>query len=33
MMSMNVEDVKTFYYDVMKMAGKLVIPRESQCFQ
>ena len=31
--SMDVEDVKTSYYDVMRMAGKLLISKESQSFQ
>ena len=31
--SMDVEDVKASYYDVMRMAGKLVISKESQPFQ
>ena len=31
--SMDVKDVKTSYYDVMRLAGKLVISRESQPFQ
>ena len=30
---MDVEDVKVSYYDVMWMAGKIVISRESQSFQ
>ena len=30
---MDVEDVKVSYYDVMRMAGKIVISRESQSFQ
>ena len=30
---MDVNDVKTSYYDVMCMAGKIVISRESQSFQ
>ena len=32
-MSMDVEDVKASYYNVMGMAGKLVISKESQPFQ
>ena len=31
--SMDVEDVKASYYDVMPMAGKVVITPESQSFQ
>ena len=31
--SMDLEDVKAFYYDVMRMAGKIVISWESQFFQ
>ena len=31
--SMDVEDVKASYYDVMQMAGKGVISQESQSFQ
>ena len=31
--SMDVEDVKASYYDVMRMAGKLVISKDSQPFQ
>ena len=31
--SMDVEDVKASYYDVMCMAGKIVISQESQSFQ
>ena len=30
--SMDVEDVKAPYYDIMRMAGKIVISRESQSF-
>ena len=30
---MGVEDVKAYYYDVMRMEGKLVISKESQPFQ
>ena len=30
--SMDVEDVKALYYDVMRMAGKIVISQESQSF-
>ena len=30
---MDVEDVKAPYYDVMRMAGKLVISKDSQPFQ
>ena len=31
--SMNVEDVKDSYFNMMRMAGKIVIPCESQTFQ
>ena len=31
--SMDIEDVKASYYNVMHMAGKFVISRESQSFQ
>ena len=31
--SMDVEDIKASYYNVMRMAGKLVISKESQPFQ
>ena len=31
--SMDVEDVKASYYDIMQMAGKIVISQESQSFQ
>ena len=31
--SMEVEDVKASYYDVMRMAEKIVISQESQSFQ
>ena len=31
--SMDVEDVKASYYDVMRMVGKIVISCESQSFQ
>ena len=31
--SMDMEDVKASYYDVMRMAGKIVISREDQSFQ
>ena len=31
--SMDVEDVKASYYDVMRMAGKIVISQESQTFK
>ena len=30
---MDIEDVKASYYDVMRMAGKIVISRESQSFK
>ena len=30
---MDIEDVKASYYDLMRMAGKLIISRESQPFQ
>ena len=30
--SMDVDDVKVFYYDVMRMAGKIVISCESRSF-
>ena len=30
---MDVEDVKAFYYGVMRMAGNIVISREDQSFQ
>ena len=30
---MDVEDVKASYFNVMRMAGKLVISKESQSFQ
>ena len=30
---MDMEDVKASYYDVMQMAGKVVISLESQSFQ
>ena len=30
---MDIEDVKASYYDVMRMAGKILISRESQSFQ
>ena len=30
---MDVQDVKASYYDMMHMAGKIVISRESQSFQ
>ena len=30
---MDVEDVKALYYDVMRMAGKIVISLENQSFQ
>ena len=32
-MSMDVEDVKASRYNIMRMAGKLVISRENQPFQ
>ena len=32
-MLIHVEDVKASHYDVMRMAGKLVILKESQLFQ
>ena len=31
--SMDLEDVKASHYDVMRMAGKLLISRENQPFQ
>ena len=31
--SMDVEDMKASYYDVMQMAGKIVISQDSQLFQ
>ena len=31
--SMDVEDDKASYYDVIRMAGKIVISQESQSFQ
>ena len=31
--SMDIEDVKASYYDVMRMAEKLVISKDSQLFQ